>query len=319
MSDEKARRLAEDALSRLSAELEAGRSDALKTYLATMGRFHRYSWNNALLIHAQRPDATHVAGFHRWHELGRFVKKGEKGIMIQAPIIRKQKEDALATPSGKDPARPNPGFRLTGFRTAFVFDVSQTEGKPLPEFAKTTGDPKDYGDKLKSMAEKRGTSVEYDPSIAPALGLSSGGRIRIVPGLTSAEEFSVLTHELAHEMLHHRQDAVRPPESVRETQAEAVAYVVSRGIGLETNNAAADYISLYNGDKKTLAESLAVIQSTSARILDELLPKDRGHDDAMTERTSVNSPESAPERQPLASPCTTAQTPEAPEPGVWYR
>jgi hypothetical protein len=151
----------------------------------------------------------------------------------------------------------------------------QTHGKPLPEFAKTTGDPKDFADKLKAFVAKQGISLEYDKSIAPALGASSGGRIRLIPDMRSAEEFSVLAHELAHEMLHHRKDDARLPKVVVETQAEAVAYVVCRGVGLETNSAAADYIALYNGDKKTLAESLSVIQETSSKILDQLLPEQR--------------------------------------------
>src|SRR5580704_16280558 len=89
---EKARKIADEALERLSTELEAGRSEALQNYLAVMGRFHRYSWGNTLLIASQRPDATHVAGFNAWHQLGRSVKKGEKGIMILAPMVIKQKE-----------------------------------------------------------------------------------------------------------------------------------------------------------------------------------------------------------------------------------
>src|SRR6185437_5069199 len=108
-------------------------------------------------------------------------------------------------------------------------------------------------------AVARGITVEYDPSIAPAMGVSSGGRIRLVPDLPKAEEFAVLVHELAHEMLHHGKDAERLPKTVRETQAEAVAYAVCQAAGLEGNNAAADYISLYNGDKKTLADSLTKI------------------------------------------------------------
>jgi antirestriction protein ArdC len=300
MSDDKARKIADEALNRLSAELEAGRSQALRNYLSTMGRFHRYSWNNVLLIHSQRPDATRVAGFHTWHDFGRNVKKGEKGIMIQAPIIVKQK-DENPVPTGNGGGRRDPRFRLTGFRTAFVFDVSQTDGKPLPEFAKTTGDPKDYGDKLKAMAEQRGISVEYDPKIAPALGVSSGGRIRLAPGLAPAEEFSVLAHELAHEILHQKKDGPSLPKTVVETQAEAVAFVVSRGIGLETNHAAADYIALYNGDKKTLAESLAVIQATSARILDELLPKEREYRENNVQQQQLNGREPARELHPIAS------------------
>ncbi len=204
MSDDKAKKAAEEALQRLMAELERGHSEALKNYLSAMGRFHRYSWNNALLIHVQRPAATRVAGFHTWHDVGRSVKKGEKGIMILAPVIVKHKEtERLPLPSRRP--RPEDPSRLVGFRTAYVFDVSQTDGKPLPEFAQTTGDPKEYGDKLKALVAKQGIAVEYDSSIAPAQGISAGGRIRLAPGLSPAEEFSVLTHELAHEMLHHRQ------------------------------------------------------------------------------------------------------------------
>jgi antirestriction protein ArdC len=266
-ASEKARKIAEEALNRLSVELEAGRSEALKSYLAVMGRFHRYSWGNTLLIASQMPEATHVAGFHAWHQLGRSVKKGEKGIMILAPMVFKQKE----LPQGRE--APEAESRVAGFRTAYVFDVTQTEGQPLPAFAKTTGDAKDYGDKLKAIANARGISVEYDNTIAPAQGASSGGRIRLMPNLEPAEEFSVLVHEMAHEALHHGPEGTRPSELIRETQAEAVAFVVCRGVGLETNNAAADYIALYNGEKKTLGESLAVIQQTAARILDDLTPE----------------------------------------------
>src|SRR5216683_3082776 len=276
MADDKVRKMAEEALNRLSAALEAGSSETLNQYLAAMGRFHRYSWGNVLLITSQRPDATQVAGFHTWHDLGRWVKKGEKGIMIFAPVLVRQK-DAVA--AGKEAARPDEVFRLVAFRTAHVFDASQTEGRPLPEFAKTTGDTREYGEKLKALVAKQGISVEYDAGIAPAQGVSSGGRIRLMPGMAPwmapPEEFSVLAHELAHEMLHHRTEAAPLPKVVRETQAEAVAFVVCRGVGLETHTAAANYIALYRGDKKMLAESLSVIQETSSQILDELLPERR--------------------------------------------
>jgi antirestriction protein ArdC len=236
-------------------------------YLSAMGRFHHYSWNNSLLIHSQRPDAMRVAGYQTWHKLGRSVRKGEKGIMILAPLVVKQKEDS--PPRGKREEEDR--SRLIGFHTAYVFDVSQTDGKDLPEFAKTTGDPREFAKKLKGIVERQGISLDYDRTIAPAQGVSYGGKIRLLPELPAAEEFSVLAHELAHEMLHHKKDGPSIPQLVRETQAEAVAFVVCQGIGLETNTAASDYIALYNGDKKTLTESLSVIQETSARILDALL------------------------------------------------
>ncbi len=303
MADDRVRKLAEEALNRLSADLEAGKSESLRNYLASMSRFHRYSWGNVLLIASQRPNATQVAGFHTWHDLERWVKKGEKGIMIFAPVLVKDKDHP--TPAPVEVTKSRGIFRLTGFRTAYVFDVSQTEGKPLPEFARTTGDVNESGERLKTLVASRGIVVEYDASIAPAQGVSSGGRIQLMPGMAPAEEFSVLAHELAHEMLHHGKDTAPPSRLVRETQAEAVAFVVCRGVGLETNTAAADYIALYNGDKKTLAESLSVIQETSAKILNELLPQKR-----------MTRPE---QRQPSAitpengSPTATNNRPALPE------
>jgi antirestriction factor ArdC-like protein/uncharacterized protein DUF955 len=302
---ERTRQLAEEGIKRLSAELAAGRSEALTNYLAAMGRFHRYSWGNVLLISEQRPNATRVAGYHAWRELGRSVKQGEKGIMIFAPIVVKESERLRTV----EAVKPNEVFRLSGFRTAYVFDVEQTAGRPLPELAKTTGDPREFGDKLKAIVAQRGIALEYDPNIAPAQGDSSGGRIRLLPNLSPAEEFSVLAHELAHEMLHHRQDeSARLPRVVRETQAEAVAFVVCRGVGLETNTAAADYIALYNGDTKTLADSLSIIQETSGRILGDLLPEDRlpsqtrsarpdrTNGERTDERTERTATDSTPER-----------------------
>src|SRR5437016_14300585 len=102
MADDKVRKLAEEALNRLSADLEAGKSESLNKYLSAMGRFHRYSWGNVLLIASQRPDATQVAGFHTWHDLDRWVKKGEKGIMIFAPMLVKEKDAShpIASPTG---------------------------------------------------------------------------------------------------------------------------------------------------------------------------------------------------------------------------
>src|ERR1700730_11194754 len=120
---ETVRKMSEDALSRLPAELQAGRSAPLTNYLAAMSRFRRHSWSNVLLIAAQRPEATRVAGIHAWNDLGRSVKQGERGIMIFAPVALKQEPSRrLALP------RDNP-FRLAGARAAYVYDVAQTEGR----------------------------------------------------------------------------------------------------------------------------------------------------------------------------------------------
>lgn len=250
----------------LIEQLEAGHSDALTAYLSAMNRFHNYSFGNILEIARQKPDATRVAGFWKWKELGRSVKKGERGIRILAPIIgirRKKDEEAQGS---KDPAAINKAV-LVGFRSAYVFDVSQTEGAELPELREISGDVGENRDKLIAFIEGQGIELVFTERIAPALGMSYGGRIAILPGQSKAEEFSTLVHELAHEMLHKAERRTATTKTVRETEAEAIAFVIGKAVGLETGTASADYIQLYHGNASLLAESLEVIQQTSAVIL----------------------------------------------------
>jgi len=179
----------------LIAQLEAGRSDALTAYLDAMSRFHNYSFGNVLEIARQRPTATRVAGLYAWNQLGRKVKKGEKGIRILAPIIGvRRKTDAEAE---KDPAYSNKPV-LVGFRNAYVFDISQTDGAELPAMHEVYGDVGENHDRLLSFIERQGIELVFTENIAPALGVSYGGRIAILPGQSKAEEFSTLVHEIAH-------------------------------------------------------------------------------------------------------------------------
>ncbi|PWT96939.1 MAG: DUF1738 domain-containing protein [Terriglobia bacterium] len=264
MTTDQAKQLSESAITRLMEALDQGQSDALKTYLRVMSRFHRYSWGNSLLIYSQRPEATHVAGFHAWLKLRRYVRKGEKGIVILAPMVGKKRR-----PDDQELAEDEQ-TRVFGFRAAHVFDVSQTEGEPLPEFATITGDPQCYTERLRQFVANQNIALEYDSKISPARGLSSGGRITLLPEMPPAEEFSVLVHETAHELLHRGERRQATTRAVRETEAEAVAFVVSSAIGLDTHSASSDYIHLYAGDKATLVESLAFIQQTSALILEAI-------------------------------------------------
>ena len=249
----------------LIEQLEQGHSEALTAYLTAMGRFHNYSFGNILEIARQKPDATRVAGLYAWNQLGRKVKKGEHGIRILAPVIgvrRKKDEEAE-----KDIRTQNQAV-LVGFRSAYVFDVSQTEGTELPEFSeRVSGNAGDYRDRLVDFVIAQGIALEFKESIGPALGMSYGGKIALLPGQSSAEEFSTLVHELAHEMLHKAERRTATTKTVRETEAEAVAFVVGKTIGLETGRASADYIHLYHGNAALLTESLEVIQKTSALIL----------------------------------------------------
>jgi hypothetical protein len=253
----------------LIAQLEAGRSDALTTYLDAMSRFHNYSFGNVLEIARQRPTATRVAGLYAWNQLGRKVKKGEKGIRILAPIIgikRKREEEAE-----KDITKQNTTV-LVGFRNAYVFDVLQTEGAELPTMHEVRGDVGENRNRLVSYIERQSIELVFTENIAPALGVSYGGRIAILPGQSEAEEFSTLVHELAHEMLHKAERRTTTTKVVKETEAEAVAFVVGKAVGLKAGTASADYIHLYHGNASLLAESLEVIQQTSAVILAALEP-----------------------------------------------
>ena len=260
--------IASKALARLAAALEAGNSAALTAYLNVTARFHKYSWTNCLLIAMQCPSATHVAGFRAWLGLGRHVRKGEKGIAILAPIICKRKREAQDQDDSSSTAEAI--GQLVGFRSAYVFDVAQTDGQDLPEFATVKGDPQQHLDRLKVLVASHSITLDYDNAIAPAKGVSRGGSITLLPNQPAAEEFSTLVHELAHEKLHRTDRRADTTKTIRETEAEAVAFVVCHAIGLDTNTAAVDYIKLYNGDRATLSASLQFIQSTAAEILTAL-------------------------------------------------
>ena len=116
--------------------------------------------------------------------------------------------------------------------------------------------------------------MQYSDAIGPADGVSAGGLIKLKKGLTPAEQLSVLAHEAAHEILHKDRDNMPKEKKVRETEAEAVAFVVCHGTGLDTNSASSDYIQLYNGDKKTLLQSLERIQSTAAEIFGGVMDRE---------------------------------------------
>ena len=263
MKVEQAKQIASKAIEQLSEALERGHSETLRNYLAAMARFHRYSLHNLILIVSQRPDATRVAGFHTWKQLGRNVKKGAKGIMILAPVVlRKNKEEST---SEEDQSKT-----AMYFRAVYVFDQMDTEGKPLSELGSTQGDPSGCTDKLKQFVSGCGIQLEYSDVIYPAQGQCSPGKIILLPGQSAAEEFCTLAHEAAHSLLHMQERRTEITKRVRETEAEAVAFVVCEAIGLTASNSV-DYIHLYSGDKETLTESLEHVQRASAEILTAIL------------------------------------------------
>ncbi len=272
MKAEQAKKIADEAIAKLAADLDQGKSQALTAFLAAAAQFHDYSFGNVLLIVQQKPDATRVAGFHAWKKLGRFVKKGKKGIAIIAPMVVKPRREG---PSEHAEAADAPEDRtVLRFKAVYVFDVSQTDGQPLPEFATVAGNPDGHLDRLKTLVATKNIAVEYAANLGGPLGMSTVGTIRMLAGLPPAQEFAVLAHELAHEMLHKGTRRKETSKQVRETEAEAVAFVVCRAVGLDTNTASSDYVQLYAGDRETLAESLEYVQQTAAEIIAAITPEE---------------------------------------------
>lgn len=264
--------MTDQALADLGDALAAGKSERLTQYLSVMAKFHHYSFGNVLLIMIQRPDATHVAGFHKWKELGRCVKKGEHGIMILAPVTRKVGELEERRPDGKVETREV--RRIVNVKPVYVFDVSQTDGKDLPAFAKANGDPATHTPKLKAFLASKNIRLEYADSLGGALGCSEGGKISCLNGLTPADEFHTLVHEVAHELLHRGERRNQTTTRTRELEAEAVAFVVCTAVGLNAKEFATDYIHLYQGSKEKLAESLQFIRTVANDILAALTPNE---------------------------------------------
>jgi N-terminal domain of anti-restriction factor ArdC len=261
-----------DAVNHLVEALKSGQSEVLTQYLSAMGRFHNYSFGNIMLIARQKPDATNVAGLRTWNSLGRFVKRGEKGILILAPMIGRKKADSAAEPTVD--AKQSQA-QLYGFRAVYVFDINQTEGKDLPTLTEVQGDVSGYRERLVKFVESQGITLNYSDKIAPAKGLSHGGKISLLSGMQPAEEFSTLAHEIAHEILHRGNRRTLTTKQVRETEAEAVAFVVSQSIGLDTGSSSADYIQIWHGDANLLRESLEAVQQTAAVILGAISPEVR--------------------------------------------
>ena len=274
---EQARELSANALDSLTKQLESGNSEQLNAYINAMSRFHKYSFGNMMLILAQRPDATHTAGFHTWRSLGRTVKRGEKGIFIIAPMILKSKD---STDDDKAFAR---------FKAVHIFDISQTEGDPLPEPSSVGGDPGQALNALEASITKSGITLETSDDLGGAEGISKGGSIILRSGQHPAERFSTLVHEWTHEILHQvKKKEDRPNKTIRETEAEAVAFVVGHAIGLEVGTASADYIKLYQGDAETLSASLHRIQKTACTIIEAINTHD-GNDGSSQNRND-NTP-----------------------------
>jgi hypothetical protein len=218
MKVDEVKQLTNKALEELVAALESGHSEALTAYLKTMSLFSKYSLNNLFLIARQRPDARRVAGFQTWRKLGRYARKGEKGIAIIAPLVRRKADE--------ESEHPDDERVIAGFKVAHIFSEEQTDGEPLPELGTVTGDPSAYFERITKYIAEQNITLEYSEEIAPAKGTAVPGKITLLPGQAPAELFSTCVHELAHCSLHQTARRAETTKRIRETEAEAVAFVV---------------------------------------------------------------------------------------------
>lgn len=241
-------------------------AEGFRRYLRFSARFHRYSANNALLILAQRPDATRVAGYGAWRSMGRQVRRGEKGIRILAPVTRKAEDER---------GEEEPPRAVVGFRTATVFDVSQTDGEELPEAPTPedlgAADPSGVAARLyvalRRVCEAEGVAVEAeDLALGEYGGYQRGAkRITLNRSLSEVDRATTLAHELAHHLLHAQGGGGK---AARETEAEGVSYALFSCFGLDTARFSFAYVARYAREPEILKAALERIRRTTHRLIE---------------------------------------------------
>jgi hypothetical protein len=238
---------------------EAQQSEQFIEYFKSASRFHSYSLGNIMLILWQKPAATHVAGYHAWQKMNRYVRKGEKGIAILAPCAYSDKADITKT-------------RIF-FKTVWVFDISQTDGEPLPEINwRTTEQNAELQSALTTLVQSNDWQVAYKDGLGEAEGICqySSKTINLLKGTGT----STLIHEIGHMLLH--QDHSDMPREEKETEAEAVSFIVCTHFGLET--AAPMYLAGWS-DPKQIKEHAERIIKTAHKIIESVKPLPTDTDD----------------------------------------
>ncbi len=243
-----------------------------KKYLDVVSRFHDYSINNCMLIAWQNPDATYVAGFSAWRDkFKRNVRKGEKAIKILAPVPKK----IIVKDVNPDGAETEREVRFTRFRSVNVFDISQTDGEDLPSICKRLdGMVDDYDDVINKLIALAKPNVRFDDLKGKANGYYSRvtDEIVIQSGMSQKMTIKTLAHEIAHSIMH--SDAfIEIPRSIKEMQAESVAYMVCKQIGIDTDEYTFEYVASWaSGDTKKLSEQMDICRKTSDMIVGKLIP-----------------------------------------------
>lgn len=287
----------EDVNKKLNEGLEnIFKNQRFQELLKIMSSFHHYSFNNAMLIAMQRPNATMVQGFRGWQEIGRFVEKGEKAIKILAPTFKKKEVEKINpltlkpfTDSKGQPITEKRDF-LTGFRTVSVFDVSQTDGKEIPsvrDFINRSLEndenmSKLYQDFFNHIKDNFDYDIREDVTEPGVGGYFAPRNNEIVISTNNnqndTEKFRVLIHEFAHAKLHHIDSDMRElPRGHKEAQAESAAFIVSNYYGLEIDDISLGYIATWANDLDLARKSIEEVQRVSKEMINTIdeLQKDK--------------------------------------------
>ena len=316
-----------DRMKEITDRLETGiqelfESERYKAYLTSMAKFHSYSFNNTLLIAMQGGQL--VAGYNKWRdEFHRNVKKGEKGIKIFAPAPYKVKKDVPKLDAQGQPVKDKDGNTVTeqkevqvpAFKIVSVFDVSQTEGEPLPSLGveELTGSVEQYQDFFKALEQTSPVPIGFEDIPGGSHGYYhlTEKRIAIQEGMSELQTLKTAIHEIAHSKLHAIdpeataiEQADRPDSRTREVQAESVAYAVCQHYGLDTSDYSFGYVAGWSSGKdlKELKASLETIRATAH----ELITTIDGH------LAQLQQQRQAQQEQPQAAPLEQAA--EQPDP-----
>ena len=275
----------------LTEKLEAGvkevfESEKYKTYLKAMSRFHHYSFGNVMLILMQCPEASLVAGYTTWKkQFGRTVKKGEHGIQIIAPVKRSKlvsqdkldpdTQQPVMGPDGK-PEKEPVFVQYQGFQVAYVFDVSQTEGRELPSLGvdELTGDVPNYNAMFPAVEAISPVPVEFRPASAAKGSFNHLERkIYVNEGMSQVQTLKTLIHETAHALLHDSSvlddEIPKKDRHTKEVEAESIAYVVCQHFGIDTSDYSFPYVTGWSRGKELpeLKASLDCISKTASSLI----------------------------------------------------
>ncbi len=289
-------------LEEITGKLEKGVKDIFttegyKNYLNFCAKLPRYSVNNQILIMMQRPDATMCQSYTGWKEANRFVKKGEKGIRILAPAPYKmEREQDKMDASGKpvldrdgEPVKEKVEITVNAFKPVSTFDVSQTEGEPIPQIGATelTNGVDGYASLMDAIKQVVPVPISFEQIDSGAKGYFhlEENRIVVQEGMSEAQTVKTLLHEASHQALHSREamehSGDRKSRGQKEVEAESVAYVVCQHFGIDTSDYSFPYVATWSEGKEVpeLKASLDVIRRTAAdlivKIEDKVLGKEK--------------------------------------------